>query len=206
MLEVSRESDGLGSSLDSELRQQIGDVVLYRLLGKKKSLGDLSVGETLAYEVEHPLFLGGEAMGHRRRVRSQSRQDTCGGARIDDGLPRATCLMASDIWLRGASFNRKPAAPPRTASTTAVSSAKDDNIRQTSSWTPGPQFAAQRDAVDVGQPQINDRYIRRGRCQQREGLRRHPGLGPLPADRVGDRRTRLDHAARPRDRRPAGGG
>src|SRR5664280_3421924 len=58
--EPGRIGGGLGSPFHAELGQEIGDVVLHRLLGQVHRVGDLAVGLPLGDEIEDPSLLGGE--------------------------------------------------------------------------------------------------------------------------------------------------
>src|SRR5690606_29357337 len=49
---------GLGAPAHSELREQVADVVLDRLLGEEHPLTDLAVGEALRDEIEDLALLG----------------------------------------------------------------------------------------------------------------------------------------------------
>src|SRR6185312_10601305 len=57
VLEARREHGSLGPALHAELRKQVRDVVLHRLLGEEHPLGDLAVGEAFGDEIEDSAFL-----------------------------------------------------------------------------------------------------------------------------------------------------
>jgi hypothetical protein len=170
------EGGRLRAALHAKLGQQRRHVVLHRLFGQEHALGDLAVGQSLADQVKHPLLLLGQRPNrvHADGTFPQPGHDLTGRARVEYRLAGGDRAQGTDqvgaarllrYVARGTGHDR---AEKRLI--VAVSGEHQARgLRQR-----GADFPADRDAVPVGQPDIENRHVRTQRGHP--GQRRRRGL------------------------------
>ena len=149
---------GLGAALHAELGEEGGDVVLDRFLGEEEAVADLAVGEAFADEGEDAAFLVGEAgqgVGGGGLV-AHAAHDAAGGFGVEqglaggDGADGADEVGAADLLEDVAGG----AGHDGVEEGFVVAEAGEHEAGELGHF--GADFAADGDAVAVGQADVED--------------------------------------------------
>jgi len=169
----------LGAPLQAEFRQQVGHVVLHRLLGQEHPLADLPVGQAFADQLQHPPLLVGQGrqrivLPHRAlpypvehpggRPRVQQRLST------GDGPDRADQVGPADLLEHVPGGTRHDRVEQRLV----VGERGEHQAAQLRH--PGPEIPAHRHSVPVRQPHVEHGHIGPDGRHPAERLDRGGGL------------------------------